>query len=509
MNNSRFVAAGMALVLIIMTGWPAHAFFEDISHSPYQEAIEEVASLGILKGYGDGSFGPDESLNRAQAAKVAGYLMGFTDADAQAASGWEPLFPDVHPGMGANEWAVGWINLVAQEDVIRGYAEDGGYHPERTLEMVQWGAILMRILGHETEGMAWPADYDRRFQELGLDDGIPYRGPSRVTREQMAQTAFTAIYRVADAGGQFLTDRIEFPGPVQEVEEDPAFESEGLTLSIQGFPGLLPTGGGEEAVITAWVKKDGAPVAGAEVYFMAEAEGQLRIDQLSAAQARTDDSGRASTTYTTLPGDDGKRVEIGCTVFVDGDEMSEATALFVSDNAAEVTGLVKNPYSGVPVAGAEVNLFDSVTHKSHVFMTDDGGAYTAYVPAGAYTIFYRFSMDETPGYDHGDYGGSNYGIEEGQFRLQHSLDLAGGQRVRSDCDPGMLKGTLARAEEGMKMALVRISNNETVLADINADGTFAAPLAGGDYDVFIMGESTPLTRVSITPGSVADLGDID
>jgi hypothetical protein len=230
---------------------------------------------------------------------------------------------------------------------------------------------------------------------------------------------------------------------------------------------------------------------------------------LSASQAPTDESGRASTTYTTLPGDDGKRVEIGCTVFVDGDEMSEATALFVSDNAAEVTGLVKNPYSGVPVAGAEVNLFDSVTHKSHVFMTDDGGAYTAYVPAGAYTIFYRFSMDETPGYDHGDYGGSNYGIEEGQFRLQHSLDLAGGQRVRSDCDPGMLKGTLARAEEGMKMALVRISNNETVLADINADGTFAAPLAGGDYDVFIMGESTPLTRVSITPGSVADLGDID
>jgi len=31
----------------------------------------------------------------------------------------------------------------------------------------------------------------------------------------------------------------------------------------------------------------------------------------------------------------------------------------------------------------------------------------------------------------------------------------------------------------MKMALVAISDNETVLADLNADGTFAAPLLGG------------------------------
>jgi len=57
MNSSRFVAAGMALVLIIMTGWPAYAFFGYISQSPYQEAIEEVASLGILRGYGDGCKG--------------------------------------------------------------------------------------------------------------------------------------------------------------------------------------------------------------------------------------------------------------------------------------------------------------------------------------------------------------------------------------------------------------------------------------------------------------------
>jgi hypothetical protein len=133
MNGKKVIVLGMTLMFITLLSWPAYGAFNDISQNPYQEAIEEVASLGILKGYGDGSFGPSDTLSRAQAAKVAGYLLGYTEEDAQAASQGAPLFPDVYLGMGSNEWAVGWINLVAEKEVIRGYAEDGRYHPERTL----------------------------------------------------------------------------------------------------------------------------------------------------------------------------------------------------------------------------------------------------------------------------------------------------------------------------------------------------------------------------------------
>lgn len=68
--------------------------FPDVSAShPYAEAIYELASRGIISGYADGRFGPDDPVMRQQSAKMivlslglepapAGYPLPFTDIGA-------------------------------------------------------------------------------------------------------------------------------------------------------------------------------------------------------------------------------------------------------------------------------------------------------------------------------------------------------------------------------------------------------------------------------------------
>ena len=50
------------------TAEPFSSTFPDISDDPYKAEIEEAAKLGIVKGFPDGTFKPDETVSREQAA---------------------------------------------------------------------------------------------------------------------------------------------------------------------------------------------------------------------------------------------------------------------------------------------------------------------------------------------------------------------------------------------------------------------------------------------------------
>jgi hypothetical protein len=50
------------------TAEPSSSTFPDISDDPYKAEIEEAAKLGIVKGFPDGTFKPDETVSREQAA---------------------------------------------------------------------------------------------------------------------------------------------------------------------------------------------------------------------------------------------------------------------------------------------------------------------------------------------------------------------------------------------------------------------------------------------------------
>ncbi|MCI9045112.1 MAG: S-layer homology domain-containing protein, partial [Peptococcaceae bacterium] len=64
----------LATALLLTLTFAAQAFaFTDLTNSSVetQKAVDKLVELGILNGYIDNTFRPDDSINRAEFAKVA------------------------------------------------------------------------------------------------------------------------------------------------------------------------------------------------------------------------------------------------------------------------------------------------------------------------------------------------------------------------------------------------------------------------------------------------------
>ncbi|QUL56809.1 Ig-like domain-containing protein [Paenibacillus tritici] len=97
-------------------------------------AIDQVTRSGIMKGYGDGSFKPNQTITRAEMATLLSRLI--PGAQGNAAS-----FSDV-----AGHWAQAAINRMSQAGIITGY-EDGTFRPNQTLTRAEAVTIVNRALG--------------------------------------------------------------------------------------------------------------------------------------------------------------------------------------------------------------------------------------------------------------------------------------------------------------------------------------------------------------------------
>lgn len=124
------LAAGLCLGLI--TAAPALAF-SDVSG-------EELSDLGIVSGYSDGSYHPDDALTRAQFCKLAILTEGH--GDQARGSAYRTRFSDV-PGGG---WAAPYINLACEEGLVSGYG-DGRFGPDDPVTVGQAVTVVLRLLG--------------------------------------------------------------------------------------------------------------------------------------------------------------------------------------------------------------------------------------------------------------------------------------------------------------------------------------------------------------------------
>lgn len=98
------------------------------------DAIGQVTRSGIMKGYGGGSFKPNQTITRAEMATILSRLI--TSAQTQAAG-----FSDI-----AGHWAQAAVEQLSQAGIITGY-EDGTFRPDQTLTRAEAVTIVNRALG--------------------------------------------------------------------------------------------------------------------------------------------------------------------------------------------------------------------------------------------------------------------------------------------------------------------------------------------------------------------------
>ena len=191
----KFLSLVLALVMTmsLVTVSAGAKDFTDDSEITYKEAVDVISALGVVDGYSDGDFRPDDVLTRGAAAKIiCNLILGPTTASALSA-GTAP-FKDVPV---TNTFA-GYITYCSQQGIINGYA-DGTFRPTGTLSGNAFMKMLLGALGYDSSiegytGGNWSVSVIKQAAGIGLDDGNDeFVGSKAVTRQEAALYAFNML----------------------------------------------------------------------------------------------------------------------------------------------------------------------------------------------------------------------------------------------------------------------------------------------------------------------------
>jgi len=510
MKKRRVVYSFLMIVLIFVLSSSTFAVYTDIEDNPHSDAILEMSRLEILSGVGDGLFDPDGELNRAAAAKVAGYLLGYTEEDATMAAELSSLFNDVEGTPHA--WAKGWINLMAEDNILRGVG-DNQYAPGDSLQMVHWVAILTRILQHESEGMSWPDGYNDMANSLTLDQGLYYSGSKTMNRGEMARMTTTALYNVMRPDDKRIIDVVTFAEEpldtwaVPEPSEPLTYNDADLSLSLDNP--VVPLGGGEKITLTvkATDGESNLPASNAQIGFFVNAGQEDHTSQLSTTQGITDNNGIAKVTYTTISGDDQKELIFTANIFTKDEWLDRSISALVSDTAAFISGRVINPFNGEVPSAIEVGIMQGDDHSSYMSLpVASDGSFTSPVKAGKYGLTIEMNVAGTTPYT-GAYNGSHFNVKEnGDVRISiQNLSFNTGESYTIASEMGVITGS-RNLPSGSEIYIMQKTDQGAQIAVISDNGRFMITLTPGTYVIYNNVGRTLKDNIIIEKGSVTDVG---
>lgn len=139
-NMTRAEVAQMLYNLLLDKDVAITVAFDDVAADAwYADAVNTLASLGMIEGVGNNLFEPERSITRAEFTTIA---MRFTNGILEG----ENIFPDVNPGDWFYDYVVGSI----QYGWINGYP-DGTFGPNNTITRAEVTAIVNRMLGRSAD----------------------------------------------------------------------------------------------------------------------------------------------------------------------------------------------------------------------------------------------------------------------------------------------------------------------------------------------------------------------
>ena len=215
----KFLSLVLALVMTmsLVTVSAGAKDFTDDSKITYKEAVDVISALGVVDGYTDDSFRPDDVLTRGAAAKIiCNLILGPTTASALSAD--TAPFRDVPV---SNNFA-GYITYCSQQKIINGYG-DGTFRPTGTLSGNAFMKMLLGALGYDSSverytGANWTVAVVKQAVGIGLDDGNDeFVGSKAVTREEAALYAFNMLQAT-----------------MVEYDAKTTFDMNGATVTIAG-----------------------------------------------------------------------------------------------------------------------------------------------------------------------------------------------------------------------------------------------------------------------------------
>jgi hypothetical protein len=113
-----------------------HPFIDVTDHWAESE-ICFLYNEGIIEGYSDRNFAPNEEITRAEFLKISLLNVGYTVYAVQSAG-----FTDVNPG----DWYYQYVTFARSKGFVTGYT-DGSFHPNEPITRAEALQMIMNISG--------------------------------------------------------------------------------------------------------------------------------------------------------------------------------------------------------------------------------------------------------------------------------------------------------------------------------------------------------------------------
>ncbi|KKT20296.1 MAG: hypothetical protein UW03_C0006G0031 [Candidatus Peregrinibacteria bacterium GW2011_GWA2_43_8] len=137
-----------------IAGYTEEFVFGDLeSTNDAYDAVMGLWEMGVIDGYDDGNFYPNNTVNRAELLKILVEGLGLTSDPDE----YKDCFPDVD-----DDWYAKYVCYAKEEGWVSGYS-DGYFHPEDTVNKVEAVKMLLNAYGYEVS------------EDEDVSDGMPYK----------------------------------------------------------------------------------------------------------------------------------------------------------------------------------------------------------------------------------------------------------------------------------------------------------------------------------------------
>ncbi len=185
-TSVRFFAVLVAVLMIATAAISVSAFSDVQEGHDHATAIGTLTQLGVINGYADGTFKPENNVERDEMAKLV-YVLYTTFKDAGKGTA---KFSD----LAADNWAAGYVTWCSAKSIVGGY-EDGTFRPDNNVTYDEALKMVCATLGYtDFDSALWPTDVRMKaLNELDLGKDIEANGSDYLTRAQVAQLLYNAL----------------------------------------------------------------------------------------------------------------------------------------------------------------------------------------------------------------------------------------------------------------------------------------------------------------------------
>ncbi|MFH1720353.1 MAG: DKNYY domain-containing protein [Patescibacteria group bacterium] len=175
-----FVKFALVSAIVLMYPLSAYGAFLDTEAHVYTEAIQFLQDKGVVQGYSDNTFRPDNLVNRAEFLKMVMELKEWSIENEH-----EGIFHDVDSA----DWFAPYVHSAAKNNLVNGYP-DGFFRPEQNINFAEASKIITKAFRYNTNSSEEKRWYEPYVIRLSNKHAIPDSIDSfwkNITRGEIAE----------------------------------------------------------------------------------------------------------------------------------------------------------------------------------------------------------------------------------------------------------------------------------------------------------------------------------